>query len=101
MSFASRAPLCCDITDLFTFSITLVTTRGPGTSRFPGIPTILGAILRDATIYLLVMAAAQLLFLFSILFASVGGPYRIKGLFVLLYSPFVHTQKQILFLLGL
>jgi len=47
------------------------------------------------------MAAAQLLFLFSILFASVGGPYRIKGLFVLLYSPFVHTQKQILFLLGL
>jgi len=47
------------------------------------------------------MAAAQLLLLFSILFASVGGPYRIKGLFVLLYSPFVHTQKQILFLLGL
>jgi len=46
------------------------------------------------------MAAAQLLLLFSILFSPVGGPYRIKGLFVLLYSPFVHTQKQIRFLPG-
>jgi len=77
MSFVSRAPLCCSIADLFTFLIILVTARGPRTNRFPGIPTILDAILRDATIYVLVMAAAQLLFLFS-LFAPVGHPYYIK-----------------------
>ena len=101
ISFASRTPLRCGIADLFTFLIIFVTARGPRTSRFPGIPTILDAILRDATIYFLVMAAIQSLLLFSTLFAPVGNPYRIKGLLVLFYSPLVHTQTQIQFLPGL
>ena len=92
MSFAYCAALCCGIVDLFTFLIILVTARGPRASRFSGIPTISDAILRDATIYFLVMAAAQLL-LVSTPFAPVGDPYHIKGLSVLLYSPLVHTQK--------
>ena len=95
MFFASRAPLWCDTADLFTFLITFITARGPRMSRSPGIPTIPDAILRDATIYFLVMAAAQLLLLVSTLFAPVDCPYHIKGLLVPLYSPLVHTQKQI------
>jgi len=101
MPFVSRAALCCDVTDLFTFSIILVTARGPRASRSPGILTISDAILWGTTIYFLVMAAIQLLLLFSTLFSPVGGPYHIKGLLVLLYSPVAHTQKQIRFLPGL
>ena len=95
----SRPSVLCDIADLFTFLIIFVAARVPRTSRFPSIPTILDAILRDATVYFLVMAAAQLsLKLFSTLFSPVGGPYHIKGLLVLLHSPVVHTQRQIRFL---
>ena len=93
MSFAYCAALCCGIVDLFTFLIILATARGPRASRFSGIPTISDAILRDATIYFLVMAPPQLLLLVSTLFAPVGDPYHIKGLSVLLCSPLVHTQK--------
>ena len=101
MSFTSHAPLCCGIADLFTFLIILVTARGPRTSRFPGIPTILDVILRDTTIYFLVMAAAQLLLLFSTIFAPVGDQYHIRGPSFLLYSPLVRIQAQIRFLPGL
>jgi len=77
--FASCSSPCRGTTDLFTFLIILVTIRGPRTSRFPGVPSILDAILRDATVYFLLMTIAQLLLFASTLFAPVGDPYHIEG----------------------
>jgi len=71
--------LRCGTIDLLTFLIILVTARGPRTNRFPGIPSILDAILRDATLYFLLIFAFQLILLFFLLFASVGDPDCIRG----------------------
>ena len=90
--FTSCSPLCCDTADLFTFLIILVTVRGPTTNRFPGVPSILDAILRDATVYFLLVATAQLLLFFSTLFAPVGDLYHIEGRSVLLCSSLVHIS---------
>ena len=95
MHFTSRTPLRCGITDLSTFLIILVTARGPRTSRYPGIPNILDVILRDATIYVLLIVASQLVFLLFLFFAPVGGPYYIRSWLVLSYSPLAHVQVQI------
>jgi len=84
--FMSRTPLYCGIIDLLAFLIILVTARGPRTSRFPGIPSILDAILRDATVYFLLIFASQLVLLFFLYFAPVCDPHYIRGWLILLYS---------------
>ena len=101
MFFASHVPLYWGMTDILMFLIILATAKGPSTSRFPGVPTILDAILRDTTLYFLVMVAVQFLLFFSSLFAPVSDPYHIGCWLVLLYSSLMHTQTQIRFLPGL
>ena len=75
MYFMSRTHIRCGIADLFVFLIILFTTRGPRTSRFPGIPSILDAILRDATVYFLLIVASQLVLFFFVFLAPVCDPY--------------------------
>ena len=101
MFFASHAPLCCGIADLFTFLIIVVTARGSRTGRFQGIPSILDAILRDATVYFLLIVAAQMVLFLFFLFAPVSDPRCIQGRLILLYSLLVHVQPQFRFLPGL
>ena len=74
MYFVSRTHLHRGAVDLLTFSIIFVTARGPRTSRFPGIPTLLDAILRDATVYFLLIVASQLVLFFFVFLAPVCDP---------------------------
>jgi len=60
------------ITDLIAFSAALVTARTRGVHRHPGIPHILDALLRDATLYLLLVTGFQVMFMFFGLFAPVS-----------------------------
>ena len=75
MYFMSRTHLHCGIADIFVFLIILFTARGPRTRRFPGIPSILDAILRDATVYFLLIVASQLVLFFFVFLAPVCDPY--------------------------
>lgn len=63
--FVSRTSLHRGIIDLLAFSIIFATARGSPTSRIRGIPSILDAILRDATIYFLLIVASQSVLFFS------------------------------------
>ena len=89
MHFASRAPLLCGIIDLLTFLIIFTTARGSRARRLPGIPSILDVIARDATIYFLLIAVAQLVLFLFLFFAPVSDPYYTRGRLSLLYSSFV------------
>ena len=73
MHFTSRIPLRYGVVDLFVFITILVTARASVTSRYPGIPNILDVILRDATLYFLLIVASQLVLFFFLFFAPVGG----------------------------
>ena len=79
MYFTSRTSLRCGTIDLFIFVIILVTARGPRTNRFPGIPSILDAILRDVTLHFLLIFAFQMVFFMFLFFAPVGDPHYIRG----------------------
>ncbi|KAF9643257.1 hypothetical protein BDM02DRAFT_1545403 [Thelephora ganbajun] len=57
--------------DLAAFLVILVTARGVRTSRYPGIPSILGVVLRDATVYFMLMFACQLVLLLFLFLAPV------------------------------
>jgi hypothetical protein len=76
MNPASRTALGCGIIDLLTFLIILVTAGGSRKGRLPGIPDILDAILRDATIYFLLIFASQLVLFFFLFLAPVGDSIR-------------------------
>ena len=52
----------------------LLTARASGTAIYPGIPNILGVIVRDATLYFLVMFANQLVLFMFLFFAPVCDP---------------------------
>ena len=69
MYFMSRAPI-----DFFTFLIILATAGGRRTSRSLGISKILDAIVRDATVYFLLIVASQLVLYFFLFFAPVSYP---------------------------
>ena len=97
---SSRTPLRCDAVDLLTFLIILAAARESRTDRSLGIPNILGVVLRDATIYFLLIVASQFLLFFFLFFAPVGDPYYISGWLILLCSPFAHVQTQIQLLPG-
>jgi hypothetical protein len=58
--------------DAFALCSAFVTTGGSSWRRYPGIPTLLSTILRDATIYFFAMFACQLLLLFFLFLAPVG-----------------------------
>jgi len=73
----------------------LIKARVSGTNRFPGIPNILDVVLRDATLYFLLIFAFQLILFFFLLFAPVGDPYYVRGLLILLYSSVVRVQPQV------
>jgi hypothetical protein len=91
---ASRT-LGCGI-DLIAFLIILVTAGGSiRTGRFPGIPDILDAILRDATVYFLLIFASQLVLFLFLFLAPVGDPYWIQDRLILFCSSSVHFQLQI------
>lgn len=77
-------PLCSDVLlhtlhpprrtpDVLAFSIIFVTTRRPGLT-YPGIPSLLNTILRDATYYFILMFACQLCLLLFLFFAPVSDP---------------------------
>ena len=70
-----RTPLLCGAVDFLVFLIILITARRPGTSRLPGIPTILDAILQDATVYFLLIVASQLVLCLFLFFAPVSDLY--------------------------
>ena len=62
----------CGIVDIFAFLIIVVTARRLRTNRHPDMPSVLDSILRDATIYFMVIFASQFLFLLFRFFAPVG-----------------------------
>ena len=73
--FMLHTLLLCGAVDLLVFLIILITARRSGTSRLPGISTILDAILQDATVFFLLIAASQLVLCLFLFFAPVGDPY--------------------------
>lgn len=91
----------CGIIDLITFLIIAITAGRSKTKDFPGLPNILKAILRDATVYFLLMVIAQLVLFFFLFLAPVGDPHRILDRLILLYSSFVNVQTQIQLMPGL
>ncbi|KAF9652176.1 hypothetical protein BDM02DRAFT_3109597, partial [Thelephora ganbajun] len=52
--------------DILAFITIFVTARRPGVNRYPGIPSILDTILRDATVYFILMFFSQ--FLYQVLY---------------------------------
>jgi len=100
MHLTSLTHLRCGVTDLLTFLIIFVAARESRTGRSLGIPNILDVILRDATIYFLLIFASQLVLFLFLFFAPVGDPYYIRGWLILLYLSFVHIQTQIQLLPG-
>ena len=82
MSRTSR----CGTTDLITFLAALFIARRRGTHRYPGIPHILDAMLRDATLYFLLSTVFQALLVFFGLFAPVGGTRHDRGFLITLCS---------------
>lgn len=72
---------CPGIVDVFVFAIILyIAKRSRG--RYPGIPSILDHILRDATHYFLLIFTAQLAALLFLYIAPVGGTLYFLGLLV-------------------
>ena len=61
------------IIDLLAFSIILVTARRSRRNRYPGVPSILDTVVRDSTLYFILIFLIQLFFLLFIFFAPVGG----------------------------
>ncbi|KAF9648022.1 hypothetical protein BDM02DRAFT_2449903 [Thelephora ganbajun] len=55
--------------DLLAFVIIFVTAKRRGATRYPGIPTILDTIRRDATLYFILMFAGQVLYEMFLFFA--------------------------------
>lgn len=71
MRFAPHVPRH-DMADLVSFLIIWVTAKRPGAIRYPGIPSILDAILRAATLYFIFMFVCQTLLEFFLFLAPVG-----------------------------
>ena len=67
--------LRCGTTDVLAFAIIVITARGPA-HRPSGIPTLMHTILLDSTLYFLVIFVCQLLLLFFLTLAPVGGLLR-------------------------
>jgi hypothetical protein len=65
-------PPHCGIVDGLGFLAILVTARRQGRNKYPGIPSILESILRDATINFVLMFISHLLFLLFLVSAPVG-----------------------------
>jgi len=61
------------ITDVFAFSIILFTARRSARNRFPGIPSLLDIILRDATRYFMLIFLYQFLPQVALFTTEVGG----------------------------
>lgn len=61
-----------DATDILAFSIILLTAKKLEAYTYPGISTLLDAILRDATLYFLLMFGCQVLLVLFLFFAPVG-----------------------------
>ena len=51
---------CYRIIDVIAFSIILATARRPGMRRYPGVPSLLDTIMRDATQYFMLIFFVQL-----------------------------------------
>jgi len=58
--------------DLLAFLSILVTARRSGRIRLPGIPSILDAVVRDSTLYFILIFFFQILSQLFVLFAPVG-----------------------------
>ncbi|KAF9648039.1 hypothetical protein BDM02DRAFT_3116114 [Thelephora ganbajun] len=65
-------PLRRGIAELLTFVIIFVTAKRRGMTRYPGVPTLLDTILRDATLYFIFMFVVQGLLEMFLFFAPVG-----------------------------
>jgi len=63
-----------DPVDVLAFLIILIAAKKPRYPRYPGIPNLLDAILRDATIYFVLMFLCQVLFDVFVAFVSVSHP---------------------------
>ncbi|KAF9648019.1 hypothetical protein BDM02DRAFT_3187465 [Thelephora ganbajun] len=55
--------------DLLVFVIIFATAKRRGMTRYPGIPTLLDTILRDATLYFILISTGQVLFEMFLFFA--------------------------------
>lgn len=77
------------IIDVVAFSVIFSTARGrrPRESRYPGIPSILDTILRDATFYFIFMFVCQLVLEFFLLLAPVGDARYCPAPVVLTLTP--------------
>ena len=69
--------------DVFAFLIILLAARASGGVRYPGILSLLGVIVHDATLYFLVMLVNQLVLWMFLFFAPVCDPQYFWGCVVL------------------
>ena len=65
--------LCRDVIDLLVFLTTVVTAWRARANAYPGVPSLLETILRDATLYFVVIFGCQLTVEMFSFFAPVGG----------------------------
>lgn len=92
---ASGISVRCGISDVLVFSIILVKTRRPRMNRYPGIPSILDVILRDATHYFVLISSAHLLSLLFLFVTSVCDAQRSRRKSVVFCSSCVHFQAEV------
>ena len=64
----------CTAADVLAFLSILITAKKPWHSRYPGIPSLLDTILRDATVYFVFMALCQVSSDLFVSFAPVSHP---------------------------
>jgi hypothetical protein len=84
------------VADLLAFSIIFVRAKRH-VGRFPGIPNLLDAILRGATIYFVIIFTCQLCLMLFLVFAPVSDACCVRGKVTLMCSLCAHVQPRIMF----
>lgn len=79
MRLISRPSLCRGIVDVFAFVIILLAARSRGRGGYPGVPSIMDTVLRDATMYFMLMFLGQIMSEMFTIFIAVSGIQSITG----------------------
>ncbi|KAF9648024.1 hypothetical protein BDM02DRAFT_3129359 [Thelephora ganbajun] len=80
--------------DLLAFVIIFVTAKRRGSARHPGIPSILDTILRDATLYFILIFAGQVLFEMFLFFAP-EGVQLMPGVATMVFIPIMVSRLML------
>ena len=85
------------VADILAFAIIVISAKKTCYPRYPGIPRLMDAILRDGTIYFLLTCLLQILADLFIIFAPVGVKFDLERWSVILYLlclPRVHSSSS-------